>query len=97
MDCSLPGSSVHELSRKEYWNVLPFPSSGDLHEPGIESTPLELQADSLPPEPPGKPQHTQQQKWVCVYSFQLCKQVIKFILLSQVTFFCDSSLAYVGI
>ena len=28
MDCSPPGSSVHEFSRQEYWNVLPFPPPG---------------------------------------------------------------------
>ena len=28
MDCSPPGSSVHEFSRQEYWNGLPFPSPG---------------------------------------------------------------------
>ena len=26
MDCSPPGSSVHEFSRQEYWSGLPFPS-----------------------------------------------------------------------
>ena len=30
IDCSLPGSSVHEFSRQEYWSGLPFPSPGDL-------------------------------------------------------------------
>ena len=30
MDCSLPGSSVHGISRQEYWSGLPFPSPGDL-------------------------------------------------------------------
>ena len=30
MDCSLPGSSVMEFSRQEYWNRLPFPTPGDL-------------------------------------------------------------------
>ena len=28
-----------ELSRQEYWRGLPFPSSGDLSDPGIKSTP----------------------------------------------------------
>ena len=36
MDCSLPGSSVHEFYRQEYWSGLPFPSPGDLPNPGIE-------------------------------------------------------------
>jgi len=34
---------------------LPFPSPGDLPDPGIEPRPPTLQADTLPSEPPGKP------------------------------------------
>ena len=34
------------------------PSSGDLPNPGIEARSPTLQADSLPTEPPGKPQTT---------------------------------------
>ena len=41
--------------RQEYWSGLPFPSPGDLRDPGIESGSPALQADSLPSEPPGKP------------------------------------------
>ena len=44
-----------EFSRQEYWSGLPFPSPGPLPNPGIEPRSLELQADSLPREPPGKP------------------------------------------
>ena len=44
-----------EFSRQEYWSGLPFPSLGDLSNPGIELGSLALQADSLPSEPPGKP------------------------------------------
>ena len=40
--------------RQEHWRSLPFPSSGDLPDPGIEPGSPELQADSLLPEPPGK-------------------------------------------
>ena len=36
MDCSLPGSSVHGISRQEYWSGLPLPSPGDLPNLGIE-------------------------------------------------------------
>ena len=43
------------FSRQEYWTGLPFPSPGDLPNPGIEPGSLALQADSLPSEPPGKP------------------------------------------
>ena len=41
------------FSRQEYWSWLPFPSPGDLPDPGIESRSLALQADALPSEPPG--------------------------------------------
>ena len=43
------------LSRQEYWNGLPFPSPGDLPNPGIEPGSPALQGDSLLSEPPGKP------------------------------------------
>ena len=36
MDCRLPGSSVHGFSRQEYWSGMPFPTPGDLANPGIE-------------------------------------------------------------
>ena len=36
------------FSRQEYWSGLPFPSSGDLLDPGIEPGFPALQADSLP-------------------------------------------------
>ena len=42
-----------EFSRQEYWSGLPFPSPGDLPNPGIEPGSPALQADALPPEPPG--------------------------------------------
>ena len=41
--------------RQEYWNGLPFPSRGDLPDPGIKPWSPALQADALPSEPPGKP------------------------------------------
>jgi len=43
------------FSRREYWSGLPFPAPGDLPNPGIEPRFPTLQADSLPSEPPGKP------------------------------------------
>ena len=45
-----------EFSRREYWSGLPFPSPGDLLDPGIEPRSSALQADAVPSEPPGKPQ-----------------------------------------
>jgi len=46
------------FSRQEYWSGLPFPSPGNLPDPGIEPGSLALQADSLPAELPGKPRKT---------------------------------------
>ena len=43
------------FSRQEYWSGLPFPSLGDLPNPGIEPGTAALQADASPSEPPGKP------------------------------------------
>ena len=47
-----------EFSRPEYWSGWPFPSAGDLPNPGIEPRSPALQADSLPTEPQGKPKNT---------------------------------------
>ena len=41
--------------RQKYWSGLPFPSPGDLPDPGIEPRSPALQADVLTSEPPGKP------------------------------------------
>ena len=38
------------FSRKEYWSGLPFPSPGDLPDPGIKPGSAVPQADSLPTE-----------------------------------------------
>ena len=43
------------FSRQEYWSGVPFPSPGDLPDPGIEPRSPALQAEALPTEPPGKP------------------------------------------
>ena len=43
------------FARQEYWSGLPFPSPGDLLNPGIEPRSPTLQADALTSEPPGKP------------------------------------------
>ena len=43
-----------KFSRPKYWRGEPFPSPGDLPNPGIEPRTPSLQADSLSSEPPGK-------------------------------------------
>ena len=53
MDCNLPGSSVHGIFQARILEWLPFPSPGDLPNPGIESGSPSL-ADALPSETPGK-------------------------------------------
>ena len=69
-DWSLRGFSVHRIlqarilewastgfSRQEYWSGLPFPSPGDLPDPGIEPGSATLEADALTSDafPLGKP------------------------------------------
>ena len=53
MDYQAPLSM--EFSRQEYWSGLPFPSPGDLPNPGMEPVSPALQEDALPSEPPGMP------------------------------------------
>ena len=54
VDCSPPGSSSVGLSRQECWSGWPFPSPGDLPDPGMEPRSPALQADSSLSEPPIK-------------------------------------------
>ena len=59
--CATPWTVAYQaplsmgFSRQEYWSGLPFPSPGDLPDPGIEPGSPALQTDALPSEPPGKP------------------------------------------
>ena len=57
--CSVPPTLYDhmEFSRPEYWSGQPFPSPGDLPNPGIELGSPALQADSLPAEPQRKPKN----------------------------------------
>ena len=58
-DSATPWTVAHqapptmEFSRQEYWSGLPFPSPGDLPNPGIKPRSPTLRADALPSEPPG--------------------------------------------
>ena len=72
MDCSLPGSSVHGISLAR--SRLPFPSPGNLPDPGIEPMSPALAGGFFTTETPGKPsQHSKHQVlvtmatvfWVC--------------------------------
>ena len=53
MDCSPPGSSMG-FPRQEYWSRLPFPSPGELPNPGTEPGPPALAGGFFVTEPPGK-------------------------------------------
>ena len=55
MDCSLPGSSVPGIDQARTWSGLPFPSPGDLPDPGIKPAPPALADGFLTTEPSGKP------------------------------------------
>ena len=57
MDCSLSGSSVNGIFQARVLEWIAFPSPGDLPDPGIEPGSPALQADTLPSEPPEKPQY----------------------------------------
>ena len=103
MHCSLPGFSVHGIFQEEYWSGLPFPSPGDLPNPGIKSMSPELTGKFFITEPPGKPHiyiHTYIHiyiwtMWIC-YLFKNinnCWQVatLKYI---HVSLSCDTSTGY---
>ena len=58
----IPWTVAHQASlsmrflRQEYWSALPFPSPGDLPDPGIEPALADrFQADSLPLNHQGSP------------------------------------------
>ena len=64
------------FSRQEYWSGLPFPSSGDLPNPGTEPWSHTLQADSFLSEPLVKP--------ICMY---VCMYVCTYICICTNNFF----------
>ena len=56
--CDPTDHTVHGMLQARILEWQPFPSPGDLPNPGIEARSPTLQADSLPSEPPGKPRNT---------------------------------------
>ena len=62
--CQAPPSMG--FSRQEYWSGLPFPSPGDLPDPGIEPWSPIPQADSSSSEPPGKLKEVALNDWYLV-------------------------------
>ena len=53
--CNPMDYTVHGILQARIRGWVPFPSSGDLCNPGTEPRSPVLQADSLPSEPQGKP------------------------------------------
>ena len=82
------------FSRQEYWSGWPFPSPGNLPDPGIEPRSAALQADALPSEPPGKPKETETQAYqtACPHVAGTGSQCIHFPKGRTVTFKAQHSL-----
>ena len=55
LECSPLGSFSTGFLSQEYWSGLPFPSQGDLPDPGIELASPALAGRFFTTEPPGKP------------------------------------------
>ena len=54
LDCSLSAPLSMGFSRQEHWSGLPFPSPGDLPDPGIKPSAPTLAGGFFTTEPPGK-------------------------------------------
>ena len=68
------------FSRQEYWSGLPFPSAGDLPNPGIEPGSAALQADTLPSEPL-KETEKDLDKWKDI----ICSWIVRLDIVKMVT------------
>ena len=64
-DCGLPGSSVHGISQARIFEWVPFPSPGDLPDPGIDPASPALAGGFFTAEPEGKPLSTHYQLKCC--------------------------------
>ena len=70
------------FSRPEYWSGLPFPSPGELPNPGIEPRSPVLQEDSLPSETPRKPYWEEGEWQTSKNSYQSITTLLLFTVLS---------------
>ena len=71
------------FSRQECWSGLPFPSPGDLPNPGIEAGSPAVQADALLFEPPGKHDPELHLKLWRMGRTMICKLLLFFFKLSS--------------
>ena len=72
MHCSPPVSSVHGILQARILEWVPFPSPGDLPNPGMELSSPALKAHSLSSEPPGKPNIVEITQTLYNFCLQLC-------------------------
>ena len=93
MDCSLPGTSIHRFPKQEYWNGLPFPSPGDLPDPGIKPMSPALVGKFSTTEPPGKPIHVCIYIYVCVCVY-ICVCVYRYNFMRMV-YVCIYTIIYI--
>ena len=86
------------FSMQECWSGLPFPSPGDLPDPGIEPGSPALQADALPWQPSGKPVYPSNPKLSCFpYLLQFSSYCLFYVILSFCNPFPQSSFPTPGI
>ena len=71
------------FSRQEYWSGLPFPSPGNLPDPGIKPRSPALQADVLLSEPPGKPPHPLPRRKKNIYIYISFKSPLHFLFTTK--------------
>ena len=81
------------FSRQEYRSGLPFPSPGDLPNPGIKPGSPALQADTLPSEPPGKSIAELRELLIyCGYQF-----FIRYVIYKHFLLLCNLSLYFLTV
>ena len=81
------------FSRQECWSGLPFPSPGDLPDPGIEHGSPALQADALPSKPPGK-HNLWQRRWKYTMEKRQSLQPVCWNKLDELHIFVSLSLTH---
>ena len=82
-----------EYSRLEYWSGWPYPSPGDLPNPGIKLRSPALEADSLPSEPQGSPKKMNIYIYIYIYIYivlDLCHyRLLQYIEYSSLCYTVD--------
>ena len=83
---AIPRTVAHQVSlslgfpRQEYWSELPFPSPGNLPDPGIEPGVLLCQTHSLPSELPVEPvPQCTSRNWKCLGSRKTRAQFLSLV------------------